>query len=78
MTSFRLVLVAALGLSSAAMAQTPPVRSPVSGDPVAQAPKPVQPKPLSRAARNAQADKQPPGTENGNQPDRASAGGGGR
>ncbi len=36
------------------------------------------PKARTSAQAEAEADKQPPGTENGNQPDRAAAGGGGR
>ena len=69
-----------LGLSPLAVSAQPattadaPVRSPVQGDPVV--------KPTvhhrTRAAAMARADKQPPGTENGNQPDRAAAGGGAR
>ena len=48
-------------------------RNPNLGDPGA---KPKRPR--RSAAAIARSDKQPPGTENGNQPDRASAGGGGR
>ena len=62
---------------------TPLVRSPNQGDPVAQ---PTPPRPrrtttraaTTRAANSARTDRQAPGTENGNQPDRAMAGGGAR
>lgn len=57
-----------------AFAQSTPTRNPVQGDPVV---KPVKPH-RGRAATIARSDKQPPGTENGNQPDRALAGGGSR
>jgi hypothetical protein len=80
MTTTKLTLIAlmlTIGAGSA-MAQTSPspspLRSPVSGDPVLHSAK----RPTTTAARAAQADKQPPGTENGNQPDRAQAGGGSR
>ncbi len=75
MMSVLRILLAGLLLSAGSatvMAQTAPARSPVSGDPVAQVAKPK----ASNASRAARADKQPPGTENGNQPDRAAAGGG--
>ena len=80
MTTVKILFVGLLlsAGSSAAMAQTAPARSPVNGDAVTQTAKPVRPRPATRAARDAQADKQPPGTENGNQPDRAQAGGGAR
>ncbi len=57
-----------------APAVTSDTRNPMLGDPG------VKPAPRTKpkAAALARADKQPPGTENGNQPDRASAGGGGR
>ena len=57
-----------------ALAQPTPTRNAVQGGPVT---KPVKPQ-RSRAAAAARADKQPSGTENGNQPDRAQAGGGSR
>ena len=57
-----------------ALAQPAPTRNSVQGDPVV---KPVKPQ-RSRAATAARADKQAAGTENGNQPDRAQAGGGSR
>ena len=48
-------------------------RDPILGTKVRHAPKT-----RTSAQSEAAADKQPPGTENGNQPDRAAAGGGGR
>ncbi len=69
-----------VGLSPmVAAAQAPPARSAIEGDPVAkpQPPSRTQ-RATQRAAKLSRADKQPAGTENGNQPDRASAGGGGR
>ena len=69
------VLAASLMLSPvAALAQPAPARNPVQGDAVV---KPAK-RPRTRAAAAARADKQPAGTENGNQPDRALAGGGSR
>lgn len=72
-----LATVLALGLGSGlASAQTsgyPATRNPMLGDKVHRTSKA---KPSAEA--EAKADKQPPGTENGNQPDRAAAGGGGR
>ncbi len=71
--------LAALLAAGAAQAQTPAppssatARNPVMGDP---GNKPAPRRPNARAL--ARADKQPSGTENGNQPDRASAGGGSR
>ncbi len=69
--------------AGAALAQAPAsgqastpaaTRNPITGDPGT---KPVPPrKPNAKAL--ARADKQAPGTENGNQPDRAAAGGGSR
>ncbi len=76
---FRTVLSAALVLglgAGAAVAQTAPeaVRNPVLGDPG-----PVHTPRVKQTSRRAHAiarsDKQPPGTTNGNQPDRAAAGG---
>ena len=68
------------GLSSGlALAQTSgdQARSPVTGDSV-QKGKDKTSRASRRAANIARSDKQAPGTENGNQPDRASAGGGAR
>ena len=65
------------GLAFAQISGDQTSRSPVMGDPVHKA----QPKLSSasrRAANIARSDKQAPGTENGNQPDRAAAGGGAR
>lgn len=74
---FLLAISLAFGLSSGlAYAQTSgsaTVRNPISGDPGTK-PSRVRPS----AAAVSKADKQPPGTENGNQPDRAAAGGGAR
>ncbi len=74
---YLLAAVLALGLApGAAFAQTEGhtvVRNPVLGARVKHARR-VRPS----AEAEAQADKQPQGTENGNQPDRAAAGGGGR
>ncbi len=74
---FLLATGLALGLSSGlAAAQTSgssTVRNPVLGDPGT-----TKAKARPSAAASAKADKQPPGTENGNQPDRAAAGGGAR
>lgn len=77
--SVKFLLAAALTLSvgsGAAFAQTSapaPTRNPVLGDKGSQ---PSTARPSAKAV--AKADKQPPGTENGNQPDRAAAGGGAR
>ena len=82
----------ALGLALApAMAQTAtttdptPVapnttttRNPVLGDPGSSTTRRAVRPTTRRAQAIARADKQPAGTENGNQPDRASAAGGGR
>jgi hypothetical protein len=69
------------GLSSSlAFAQTSggqTTRNPVLGDPVHK-PQNRTSRAANRAANIAKSDKQPPGTENGNQPDRAAAGGGAR
>lgn len=68
------------GLSSGlAFAQTSgdQTRSPVTGDSV-QKGKDKMSRASRRAAASARSDKQAPGTQNGNQPDRASAGGGAR
>ena len=65
------------GLAVAQTGADQVTRNPVTGDRVHKA----QPRPSSasrRAANIARSDKQAPGTENGNQPDRASAGGGAR
>ncbi|MGI4942470.1 MAG: hypothetical protein ACRYHQ_18210 [Janthinobacterium lividum] len=75
--SVKFLLAAALTLSvgsGVAFAQTSaPTRNPVLGDKGSQ---PSTARPSAKAV--AKADKQPPGTENGNQPDRAAAGGGAR
>ena len=77
--SIKFLLAAALALgvgSGAALAQTSgpaTTRSPALGDKGNQ---PSTARPSAKAL--AKADKQPPGTENGNQPDRAAAGGGAR
>ena len=58
---------------------TPPTtvtRNPVEGDPGAAKPAMRQRPSTARARAVTRADKQAPGTENGNQPDRAAAGGG--
>ncbi len=69
--------VLALGLgSAAATAQTSD--TPITRDPVLGTKGRHVRKPKPSAAAEAKADKQPSGTENGNQPDRAAAGGGGR
>ena len=52
-------------------------RSPITGDSVHKAQNRTR-SASRRAANLARSDKQAPGTENGNQPDRASAGGGAR
>ncbi len=65
---------------SLALAQTSGdqvARNPVLGNPVHKA-QPRANRAANRAANIAKSDKQPPGTENGNQPDRAAAGGGAR
>ncbi len=70
----------AFGLSSGlAFAQSgdQTSRSPVTGDSVHK-PQHRASSASRRAANIARSDKQPPGTENGNQPDRAAAGGGAR
>lgn len=78
--STRLALTTGLfiGMSAGlALAQTAPSntsRNPVQGDPGLHSTSSAS----TRAAEEAKADKQPPGTENGNQPDRAAAGGGAR
>ena len=71
--------VAALLAAGAAHAQTAPspgpaatARNPILGDPGTKPPSPRRP----NAKALARADKQAPDTENGNQPDRAAAGGG--
>ena len=82
-----LALLASIGIGSAhAQSTTSPVtppdtaapaRNPVQGDP-APIPDAVRtPDSSTRAAGAAEADKQPAGTENSNQPDRAAAGAGG-
>ena len=69
-----LALALAPGLAAAQTSGPATTRNPVLGDPGTKTTKRVRP----NAAAMARADKQPPGTENGNQPDRAAAGGGGR
>ena len=68
-----LLLGLSSGLAVAQTSTTAPTRNPVLGDPGS-----TNPKTRPSAAAEAKADKQPPGTENGNQPDRAAAGGGSR
>jgi hypothetical protein len=65
------------GLAFAQISGDQTTRSPVTGDPV-QKTKKTMSRASRRAANIARSDKQAPGTENGNQPDRASAGGGAR
>ena len=65
------------GLAFAQTGADQVTRNPVTGDRVHK----VQPRTGNasrRAANIARSDKQAPGTENGNQPDRAAAGGGAR
>lgn len=58
---------------------TTPPRNPNLGRPGSSAqPAPHRESASARAAAAARGDKQPPGTQNGNQPDRAAAGGGAR
>ena len=68
-----LMLGLSSGLASAQTAGPATTRNPVLGDPGT---KPSSARPSAAAV--SRADKQPPGTQNGNQPDRAAAGGGGR
>ena len=85
--SFGVLCALCIGSANAQSTTAPPVnppdtatpaRNPVLGDP-APAPDVVRtPDTPARAAGDAKADKQAPGTQNGNQPDRAAAGGGGR
>ena len=63
-------LVACQAPSPPAPAPTAQTRSPVSGDP--------GPNPVGRAANTTNSDRQPRGTTDGNQPDRAASGGGAR
>ena len=58
----------------------PPVRNSTLGDPGVKPARRMRrtPETTARAHQEAVQDQQPPGTENGNQPDRAAAGGGGR
>ena len=65
------------GLALAQTAGDQTARSPVTGDAVHKSQSRIG-RASRRAANIARSDKQAPGTENGNQPDRASAGGGGR
>ena len=70
-----------LGLGSAAAQTAPTTRNPVLGDPGVTPPPAVhrlRHRRHAAAVAASNADKQPAGTENGNQPDRASAGGGAR
>ncbi len=72
---FAIGLLVGLG-SGLAVAQTSapePTRNPVLGDPGTK-----NPSARPSAAAESKADKQPRGTEDGNQPDRAAAGGGAR
>ena len=74
---FLLATGLALGLSSGlACAQT--AGHTVTRDPILGTKGKHVAKARPSAEAVAKADKQPPGTENGNQPDRAAAGGGGR
>ena len=65
------------GLALAQTSGDQTTRSPVMGDSVHKA-QPRASRASRRAANIARSDKQAPGTENGNQPDRAAAGGGAR
>ena len=66
------------GLASAQTAGTQTTGHRTTRDPILGTKVRHAPKARSSAESEADADKQPPGTENGNQPDRAAAGGGGR
>ena len=68
-----LLLGLSSGLATAQTASPEPTRNPVLGDQGTS-----NPRTRPSAAAESRADKQPPGTENGNQPDRAAAGGGSR
>ena len=68
-----LLLGLSSGLAAAQTASPEPARNPVLGDPGT-----TNSKARPSAAAEAKADKQPRGTEDGNQPDRAAAGGGAR
>lgn len=72
-----LVFSLSSGLAFAQISGDQTTRSPVMGDPVHKGQTRVS-RASRRAANIARSDKQAPGTENGNQPDRASAGGGAR
>ena len=65
------------GLAFAQISGDQTTRSPVAGDPVHKTQSRAG-RASRRAANIARSDKQAPGPENGNQPDRASAGGGAR
>ncbi len=65
------------GLAFAQTSGDQTTRSPVTGDAVHKSQSRTS-RASRRAANVARSDKQAPGTENGNQPDRAAAGGGGR
>ncbi len=73
-----LVFSLSSGLAVAQTSDDQATRSPTMGDPVHKAPRHRVSRASRRAAAIARSDKQAPGTENGNQPDRASAGGGAR
>ena len=81
--SMRNLLAAALALGLASGAASAQTAAPAAGTQVVRDPilgtrgKHVR-KARPSAEALAKADRQPPGTENGNQPDRAAAGGGGR
>jgi hypothetical protein len=62
--------------SGDATTPTPTTRNPVLGDAGTPTPRHRVRNTHKRAAAIAKSDKQPPGVENGNQPDRAAAGGG--
>ena len=72
-----LVFSLSSGLAFAQISGDQTTRSPVMGNPVPKSQTRVS-RASRRAANIARSDKQAPGTENGNQPDRASAGGGAR
>lgn len=73
-----LVFASPIAFAPDAAAQAAPdVRNPVLGDPGPVKPRTRVKQTPARAAAIAKSDKQGPGTENGNQPARAAAGGGG-
>ena len=72
-----LVFSLSSGLAFAQISGDQTTRSPITGDAVHKSQSRTS-RASRRAAAIARSDKQAPGTENGNQPDRASAGGGAR